>query len=670
MAAIMSQQSVLPPEPYPLRPHAERALAAAAQPPAGWQPLGYTGSDYLDVLRAICAWFRAYQDERGAILDPFAGEEKQYATPCYAVAAALVALDGRPPAGVWGPARRPAAEPPADPDLLGSAARAQDHALHALAVAKSTPQNHADFFAPLVVLGYQLLAPYVPAQQARRWLAELRSIDPETTYRNTFSWKTSHGQAPAVHNWNVVAIAGELLRHLADAGSALPWIARYLEYQLREHADLEWGLYRDPGCPLPYDLFPRYHLAYALAGWRHHRGGAGSESLSSEEGGGARPAGSALALDPFSLQTLLDWLHRGEWTSALTQTASGGIPPGWRSSEHLWNDAALIALAEIAAARHARAGHHLAAGLFRRVACLAFCDLLHWRRPSGELHVVKNHFDPAERFGFEGYSFHSNYGLYPAAMLATALLFGDCRSPEAPAPVETGTYVIRYPEPFHRLIATCGGLTLAFDLDADGQYDVTGLNTVRRTGQHPLLGPAAGIPAHPRYHVPEPPGQAGAPGLAWTGPDGAPLSLAGLRPRDVGLRVERQEPGALDFTLHYTIEAGGCRSIVSRYRLTPATVEAQEAFEGTPPARESLAFTWPFPADDGRDRAEARLDGADTLTLRLGATVQRVSVPGSVLAITPRHLAYRNGYAGLARGAVPSSTPAGTVRWRLRYGRE
>ncbi len=663
----MHPGSALPPEPYPLARHAERALAAAAQPPAGWQPLGYTAGDYLDVVRAICTWFRACQDERGAILDPYAGEEKQYATPCYAVAAALVALDGRPPAGVWGPARRPAAEPPADPGLLDSAARAQDHALRALAVTKSTAQNHADFFAPLVVIGYQLLAPFVPAEQARRWLAELRSIDPETTYRNTFSWKISHGQEPAVHNWNVVAIAGELLRHLAGAGSALPWVARYLEYQLREHADLEWGLYRDPSCPLPYDLFPRYHLAYALAAWT--RGGAGGPPAP-DAASGSSLAGSFLAPGSRSFQTLMDWLHRGEWTSALTQTASGGIPPGWRSSEHLWNDAALIALAEIAAARHTRAGHHLAAGLFRRVACLAFRDLLHWRRTSGELHVVKNHFDPAQRFGFESYSFHSNYGLYPAAMLATALLFGDCRSPEAPAPVETGTYVIHYPAPFHRLVATGGGLTLAFDLDADGHYDVTGLNSVRRAGEHPLLGPASGLPAHPRYHVPEPPGQACAPGLAWTGPDGAPLSLAGLRPRAADLRVERQEPDALDFTLRYALEAGGCRAIVARYRLTPAALEVEETFEGAPAARDSLAFTWPFPIDDGRDRAEARLDRTDMLTLRLGDTVQRLSVPGTALAIASRRLAYRNGYAGLARGAVPSSAPAGTVRWHLHYSRE
>src|SRR5947199_5039007 len=101
MPAAAPSSHALPPEDYPLRAHAARALDAAAQPPAGWQPLGYGTPDYLDLLRHICAYFLPHQDARGAILDPFAGEEKQYATPCYAVAAALVALDGQPPAGVW-----------------------------------------------------------------------------------------------------------------------------------------------------------------------------------------------------------------------------------------------------------------------------------------------------------------------------------------------------------------------------------------------------------------------------------------------------------------------------------------------------------------------------------------------------------------------------------------
>ena len=616
--AISHELAGLPGAPYPLRAHAERALLVSAAPPSGWQPLGYTAADYVQLLRGICTYFRAHQDARGAILDPYAGEEKQYATPCYAVAAALVALDGRAPAGVWGPARRAASEAPHDMPLLESAARAQDHALHALAVEKTTAQQHSDFYAPLVVLGYQLLAPFVERPRAGRWLAELRSIDPESVYHNTFTFKRKRGQPPEVHNWNVVAIAGELLREKADAGSSREWVQEYLEYQLRSHADLEWGLYRDPSCPLPYDLFPRHHLGYA-----------------------------ALAV-PGLPETLTSWLERGEWTSALTQTGSGGIPPGWRSSEHLWNDAALVALAECAARRHASAGRPVTAGLFRRVAALAFRSMLHWQRPSGELHVVKNHYEPDVRWGFEGYSFHSNYGLYPAAMLATAVLFGDCETSEAPAPVETGSYVIRYPDAFHKVVAVHEGLTLAFDLDADGKYDVTGLNSVRRLGAHPLLGPATGVPAAPRYTVPEPPGEAIACGLAWRGG-----SLAASRTSAVAVSHSATADG-LEVALSYTLVDGP--AVEERVRLIGTGLCGEAAVQGAAGA----TLRWPFLRTDGRDTGSGRADD-DVAAWSLGAARQRLRAEG--VTIGERRYAARNGEY------VVADAPAadGRIAWRVEY---
>ncbi|HEU5318319.1 MAG TPA: hypothetical protein VFX49_19565 [Chloroflexota bacterium] len=611
----------LPGDDYPLRRHAERAIGAAATPPPGWKPLGYTARDYVTLLRGICGYFQAFQDERGAILDPYAADEKQYATPCYAVAAALTALDGHPGTGVWGRARRAPDEAPADAALLESAARAEDHALRSLAVDKNTPQNHADFFAPLVVLGYQLLAPFVERARAARWRSELRSIDPEATYRNTFSYKRERGQEQTVHNWNVVAVAGELLREVAGAGADRAWVDRYLDYQLSAHADLVWGLYRDPNCPLPYDLFPRHHLAYALAA-------VGNERVDTR---------------------LPEWLARGEWTSALTQTGSGGIPPGWRSSEHLWNDAALVALAETAACRHADAGRALTAGIFRRVAALAFRSMLHWRRPSGELHVVKNHFDPAQRWGFEAYSFHSNYGLYSAAMLATAILFGDCETAEAPAPVETGSHAIRYPEPFHTLVATHRGLTLSFDLDADGKYDVTGLNSIRRVGAHPLLGPASGIPAAPRYSVPAPPGSAVGVGLAWEGG-----SLAAAHPGQVEVMVADQDASRLSLELRYALGAG---TVHERYVLADGAIDASATL-----TTEDVTATmrWPFLVSDGLGRGSGRVVGG-ALEWSLGDSRQRLRLDG--VRLTDSRVQGRNGEYVLAEAPAQG----GRASWRLEY---
>ncbi|HXI15527.1 MAG TPA: hypothetical protein VNM48_04075, partial [Chloroflexota bacterium] len=487
----------------------------------------------------------------------------------------------------------------------------------------------ADFFAPLVVLGYQLLAPFVDQSRAGRWLVELRSIDPEATYRNTFTYKRERGQEPAVHNWNVVAVAGEMLRSAAGAGADLPWVERYLEYQLANHADLEWGLYRDPNCPLPYDLFPRHHLGYAVA---------------------ASPGHPVLGA----------WLQRGEWTSALTQTGSGGIPPSGRSSEHLWNDAALVALAETAAQRHSSAGRPIAAGLFRRVATLAFGSMLQWQRPSGELNVVKNHFDPAQRWGFEAYSFHSNYGLYPAAMLATAILFGDCETPERPAPVETGSYVIRYPDAFHKLIATCRGTTLTFDLNADPKYDVTGLNGVRYSFAHPLMGPASGIPAHPRYTLPEAAGAAYGVGLAWT-MDGVRHALAGIRPRSVDLRIERTDPEEATFALRYAANESGCDAITSTYTVRPHQhVACAERFEGAPSA--ALSFQFPLPLNDGHTRGDGGTRPAH-LNWHFGSTSCVLELEGSHFRLPEASVAHRNGEATVAEGEVGGKE----ARWKLAY---
>ncbi len=572
-----------------------QTVGAAALPPQA--RTGVRHADYLRMIESIVRSFARFQDERGAIIDPYAGEEKQYSTPCFALDGALLV------------ARAGAI------DLLEPAARALDRALTALAVERDTPQRHADFFAPLVVLAYRLLKGRVEPQRAARWKAWLEAIDPEACYTGVLANRPPE----RIHNWNVVAVAGEMLRLRDGLGASPDWIARYLALQIERNFDQDSGLYRDPHCPLPYDLFPRYHLGYALA--------------DGYEG-------------PYA-PVLRELLARGEWMSLLTQTGSGGIPPGWRSSEHLWNDAALVGLCEVAARRYAAAGEPALAGAFKRAAGLAFRSLEWWLRPTGELHVVKNHLDPALRHGFESYSFHSNYGLYSAAMLATACLYGDDTVPEGVAPVDLGGFVVQYPREFHRLVANAGGLTLALDLGADGHYDVTGVNSLRRLGGHPLLGPPSGIPAAPRYHVPEPPGEAVALGPAWQDAGGQGHSLAGLVPHSTRVDVLRQEPQHVEFTVTWEVRAGGVERVHSRYTLTPRRLDVHEAIEGTVSA---VRATFPFLLGDGRDGPTATLEGSRTLRVECRGTVQRFGTPhaDAVLRLGERRLAFRNGFAGVA----------------------
>jgi hypothetical protein len=573
---------------------AQRAGAIRLDPQ---QRTGVRHDGYVQVIESIVRFFMQFQDERGAIIDPYAGEEKQYSTPSFALAGALVA------------ARAGAA------DLLEPAARALDRSLSALAVERDTPQRHADFFAPLVVLSYRLLKDRVEPQRATRWKTWLTAIDAEACYTDVLASRPPE----RIHNWNVVALAGEMLRLRDGLGASTEWIRRYLALQLERNFDPDTGLYRDPNCPLPYDLFPRYHLGYALAD----------------------------GYDGPYAATLRELLARGEWMSLLTQTGSGGIPPGWRSSEHLWNDAALVGLCEVAARRYTAAGQPVLAGAFKRAAGLAFRSLEWWLRPSGELHIVKNHMDPALGHGFERYSFHSNYGLYSAAMLATACLYGDDTVPEGVAPVDLGGFVVQYPQEFHRLVANAGGLTLALDLGADGHYDVTGVNSLRRLGAHPLLGPSSGIPAAPRYQVVEPPGEAVALGPAWQDAGGQWHSLAGLMPHGTRVEVLRQEPQHVEFTVTWEVRAGGVARVHSRYTLTPRQLNVHEAIEGAVGAVRAM---FPFLLDDGRDRPVVTLEGGRMVRVECRGTVQRFAAlqDDAVLWLGNRRLAFRNGFAGVA----------------------
>ena len=90
----------------------------------------------------------------------------------------------------------------------------------------------------------------------------------------------------------------------------------------------------------------------------------------------------------------------------------------------------------------------------------------------------------------------------------------------------------------------------------------------------------------------------------------------------------------------------------------------EETFAGTRSAAEALAFTWPFPADDGRDRSTPSIGGG-TLRIQLGDSFQEITCLDAAgpFEIVRDRVAHRNGPAGIARAEV---VRAG-LRWRVRY---
>ena len=81
--------------PFPLADVVTQAFAAAAQRPAP-VPSGITRRDYLLLIAGTVEAFVPAQSmdpaspNYGKIIDPYAGEEIQYSTPCFANAAALL----------------------------------------------------------------------------------------------------------------------------------------------------------------------------------------------------------------------------------------------------------------------------------------------------------------------------------------------------------------------------------------------------------------------------------------------------------------------------------------------------------------------------------------------------------------------------------------------------
>lgn len=71
--------------------------------------------------------------------------------------------------------------------------------------------------------------------------------------------------------------------------------------------------------------------------------------------------------------------------------------------------------------------------------------------------------DPTARHGYEEYSFHSQYNLLAASMLATAWSVCDESIPESQAPAEIGGFVFQLPTHHHKIFANCSGLYLEIE---------------------------------------------------------------------------------------------------------------------------------------------------------------------------------------------------------------
>lgn len=570
--------------PDPIAPFRERFLERLSPDRSG-RSEGTSRKNYLRLIAGNVDFFQQFQDEQGAIIDPYEDKELQYSTPAFALAAAAAAAHG------------------GRGDLLEPAALAMDWATLTLQNG-AAPDRHNDFYPPLLAHAWQLLSHRVKPERAKEWRERLSAYNPHRTYR--------FGQGGG--NWNVVALSGEALFHqlgIRDSGA-------YAEESLARQGDrmTPHGMYLDVNSEaMAYDHFPRLWLADMLG--------------SGYEGEGA--------------EGLREFLERGAWTSLFLQSSAGELPTGGRSSHHQWNEAAQCVTFEVFGALAEREGDLITAGIFKRAARHSLEAMEPWQRPSGELWVVKNRVDPKERHGYESYSFHSQYNLLAMAMLAIAHRHGQATEevPEQPTPAETGGFVIDLGRDFHKVFANAGGMHIQIDTGGMPNYDPTGLVRIHALGQNPQLGPSDGVIARVA-------GGTAAVGVAWQEKDGQWRRLAEYgkdRIQSARVTVLAQDPDEVLFEIVYTGDLGGIEAVRETYRVTPGAVELKTAVEGYAGPLRMIA---PIFASDGQRETDIR-QKEDAVIVGLDGQRQRFSFPRATAVTVPeKRYANRNGWVRLA----------------------
>lgn len=517
-----------------------RMDVAGIAPPV---PTGSTAAQYLELISGCVDHFKGHQDGRGAIIDPHRGMEFQYATPCYAYAAALLVRHA------------------ARTDLIESAFTAYSFAAIALGT-RTAADGHEDFYASPLAHAYALFsglhfrsgltdaeaakvettatgaAPgptkaLIPRRRLEQATAPLSDMKARSTYR-----KPPGGRKRSGANWNCKALAGHwLLVHYGiqqDDGYVADSLLRQGQWFDNEH-----GLYAEG--PATYDIFPRAWLADMLA---HGYAGPGSAVLT-------------------------EALDRGAISSLFMQSPTGELATGGRSSQHLWSDALQCVTFEWAAGRALAAKEVELAGVFKRAARRALLAIYQWRRPSGEFWIVKNHAPPEHRFGYEVYSSHSQYNLLTATALGYAFELAQASEAaiEAWTPAERGRSSFVAGPGLDRAFATAEGTQVEVALAPVPLQTPRGIIRVQMKGLPPQLPMTDAVPAIAMFHLPNPIGPAIALGPAWLSAEGTSrdlmerpiVSLAELDRQSVSTSLVRatRTAGGSFMAIHHAISQPG-----------------------------------------------------------------------------------------------------------------
>lgn len=579
--------SILPPQTYnprlrevtrhPLAATIETFLANQKQV-ADFQPTGLSRDDYLEVIAGQVTTMSQYQDADGRIIDPHGKREKYYSTPCFAHAVAVLAHAGYPISEA----------------LLESGMRALDVSIRDLF--ENTPADrHGDFFTWPVTWAWHLFQPFASAERKARWQEQLAAMPIEKVYSEykrpfgTYEHRefyNAYGKSWS-HNWNIVNATGEGLRAIHGLTS---WDYTDFSLTMQTAHFTPFGMYQENGDPLAYDLFARHYIAALLE----------------------------LGYRSFTYTTYRPLLWRGAWTSLFMQSPTGELPTGYRSSQHIWNEAEEAVLFEIYASEYAKIGRLDEAGAFKRAARLALRAIKDWIRDDGTGYVVKNRYPIEARHGFERYTYHTCYNLLACSMLAQAWYFADDSIEERPSPADTGGFAVVVPA-FHKVFLNAGGTYIEYDTAGDLKYTPTGLIRVHLRHGHPQLGPSDGTGVGGANVYLEKASWAPenlAVGPSWRRPGSAWVRLAGRNDTHPAVQILEESPEKVQARIVHTIpgETPEQNLLVSEtITVEPDAVTVQNQFEGAD--LDAVRVSFPMLVFDGRDETVIQA-GSNTVTLQ------------------------------------------------------
>lgn len=509
------------------------------------EPTGYDASLYQDIAEKIVRTAANWVDETGRVLDPVTGEEWAQTTPRFASAVAPLIKAGR------------------CVDLLDICVRCLDRSTQD--IVSGAGRAH-DFWPRDLVLAIDCISNRVPVKKVETWKKRLNDYDPQDRY----SVVTSKLAPEKMHNFAIYSLTGEQMKHTLGVGNSLEFVEAHLETQVNRFTSL--GMYRDPFCPMTYDLTVRQNLVLLML---YQYSGA-------------------------HLPEVSEWLRRGALTQLFFQSTTGEMPFGGRSNQFHILEGMFCCISEYVAKQYAKSGEMALAGSFKRAARKAAAATTRWVLDAEPFRHIKNMFPPAKLHGCDHYGLVSSYGLLAANLFALTGLIADDSIPERAAPIDVGGYVLPILDDFHRIWATCGDYHIQIDTAGQPQYDATGLARFHHRDFPSEAGLSMGFTRDPRYTVVEPAANACfAIGPAWM-ENGEFVSLANLQPQPPELKIIREDSTVVQFQLTYSMS----ETVQEVYELTAHGLSYHVSVAEGP-----IRVTLPVILTDGSAKSEIHLDG-------------------------------------------------------------